>query len=108
MQSQKGKSKEVTLPSIKTTRSTTLFSADQVITPCLSNNFEVPSVKSYDGKRDLANHIENFQTHPSFYNLPDEVACQVFPLTLKGEAREWFNGLNSLNSFNAVKHQFPD
>jgi hypothetical protein len=25
---------------------------------------------------------------------------------LKGEAREWFNGLNPFNSFSAIKHQF--
>jgi hypothetical protein len=106
IQSQKGKSKEVTLPRIKTTRSTTLFCTSQVITPRLSDNFEVPSVQSYDGREDPANHIENLQTHPSFYNLPDEVACQVFPLTLKGEAREWFQGLKSSNSFSYIKHQF--
>jgi hypothetical protein len=82
--------------------------ANQVITPRFSDSFEFPSVKSYDGRGDPANHIENFQTHPSFYNLPDVVACQVFPLTLKGEAQKWFNGLNPFNSFGAIKHQFLD
>jgi hypothetical protein len=86
MQGHKGKSKGVTPPSTK--RKMTPLCANQVITPRLSNSFEFPSVKSYDGRGDPANHIENFQTYPSFYNLPDEVACQVFPLTLKGEARE--------------------
>jgi hypothetical protein len=85
---------------------TTPLCADQVTTPRFSDNSEFPPVKSYDGRGDFANHIENFQTHPSFYNLLDEVACQVFPLTLKGEAREWFNGLNPFNSFSAIKHQF--
>jgi hypothetical protein len=92
MQGQKGKSKEVTPPNAKTRRNTTPLCADQVITPRLSDNFEIPLVKSFDGRGDLANHIENFHTHPSLYNLPDEVACQVFPLTLKGKAQEWFNG----------------
>jgi hypothetical protein len=104
MQGQKEKSKGVTPPSTK--RKMTPLCADQVITPRLSDNFEFPSVKSYDGRGDPANHIENFKTHPSFYNLSDEVAYQVFPLTLKGEAREWINGLNPFNSFSAVKHQF--
>jgi hypothetical protein len=60
------------------------------------------------GKGDPVKHLENFQTHPSSYNLSDEVACQVFPLTLKGEAREWFNGLNPFTSFKAMKCQFLD
>jgi hypothetical protein len=63
-------------------------------------------IKSYDGRGDPVNHIKNFQTHPSLYNLPDEVACQVFPLTLEGKAREWFNGLSPSTSFNTIKHQF--
>jgi hypothetical protein len=104
MQSQKGKSKEMTPPSTK--RKTNPLCANQVITPRFSNNSEFPLIKSYDGKGDPVNHIENFQTHLSFYNLPDEVACQVFPLTLKGKAREWFNGLNPFTSFSAIKHQF--
>jgi hypothetical protein len=103
-QGQKGKSKEVTPSSTK--RKTTPLCANQVTNPRFSNNSEFPPIKSYDGIGDPANHIENFQTHPSFYNLPDEVACQVFPLTLKGEAREWFNGLNLFTSFSTIKHQF--
>jgi hypothetical protein len=60
MQGQKGKSKEVTPPNAKTRRNTTLLCADQVITPRLSDNFEIPLLKSYDGRGDPANHIENF------------------------------------------------
>jgi hypothetical protein len=104
MQSQKGKSKEMTPPDTK--RKTTPLGTDQVTTPYFFNNSKFPPIKSYDGRGNPTNHIENFKTHPSFYNLPDEVACQVFPLTLKGEAREWFNGLNPFTSFNAIKHQF--
>jgi hypothetical protein len=81
---------------------------NQVTTPRFFNNYECPPIESYDGRGDPANHLENFQTHPSSYNLPDEVACQVFPLTLKGEARDWFNGLNSFTSFKAIKRQFLD
>jgi hypothetical protein len=82
----KGKSKETTLPSTK--RTTNPFCVDQVTTPHFSNNSEFPLIKSYDGRGDPVNHIKNFQNHPSLYNLPDEVACQVFPLTLEGEALE--------------------
>jgi hypothetical protein len=104
MQDQKGKSKDVTPPSTK--RKIAPLCTNQVTTPHIFNNSECPPIKSYDGRGDPANHLENFQTHPSFYNLPDEGACQVFPLTLKGEAREWCNGLNPFTSFNTIKHQF--
>jgi hypothetical protein len=90
-----------------TKRKAALLRADQVIAPG-SFNPECSPIDSYDGKGDPANHLENFQTHPSSYNLPDEVACQVFPLTLKGEAREWFNGLNPFTSSEAMKRQYLD
>ena len=81
---------------------------NQVINPLFFDKFIIPMINSYDGKGDPSNHVENFQTHPSFYNLPDEVACQVFPLTLKEEAWEWFDNLDSIDSFSTVKHQFLD
>jgi hypothetical protein len=94
----------VTPPNTK--KATNPLCADQVTTPHFSNNSEFPLIKSYDGRGDPVSHIKNFQTHPSLYNLSDEVACQVFPLTLEGEAREWFNGLSPSISFSAIKHQF--
>jgi hypothetical protein len=81
---------------------------NQVLNPPCSDNFRVPPISSYDGKGDPIIHVEDFQTHPSFYNILDEVACQVFPLTLKEEAREWFDGLESVDSFSAIKRQFLD
>jgi hypothetical protein len=77
--------------------------ASQITTSSLPGNFKIHPISDYDGKGDPTTHIEDFQTHPSFYNLPDEIACRVFPLTLKEEAREWFEGLESVNSFNAIK-----
>jgi hypothetical protein len=56
----------------------------------------------------LCIYIEDFQTHHSFYNIPDETACQVFPLTLKEEACEWFDSLESIDSFSTIKRQFLD
>jgi hypothetical protein len=102
--SQKGKGKEVTPPITK--KAIKPLCADQVTTPHFSNNSEFPLIKSYDGRGDPANHIDNFQTHSSLYNLPGEVACQIFPLTLEGKAREWFNGLSPCTNFSTIKHQF--
>jgi hypothetical protein len=69
----KGKSKEVTPPIAK--KAIKPLCADQVTTPHFSSNSEFPLIKSYDGRGDPANHIHNFQTHPSLCNLLSEVAC---------------------------------
>jgi hypothetical protein len=63
-------------------------------------------IKSYDGRGNPANHIDKFQTHPSLRNLPSEIACHIFPLTLEGRAREWFNSLSPCTNFSTIKHQF--
>jgi hypothetical protein len=79
---------------------------DQVTTPYFSSNSQLPLIQSYDGRGNPANHIDKFQTHPSLCNLPSEIACHIFPLTLKGKAREWFNSLSPCTSFSTLKHQF--
>ena len=40
--------------------------------------------------------------------VPDEIMCRAFPITLKGEARIWFNKLtsNSINTFKELSTQF--
>jgi hypothetical protein len=63
-------------------------------------------IKSYDGRGNPASHIDNFQTHPSLRNLPSEISCHIFPLTLEGKAREWFNSLSPCTNFSTIKHQF--
>jgi hypothetical protein len=79
---------------------------DQVTTPHFSSNSKLPLIKSYDGRGNPASHINNFQTHPSLCNLPSEIACHIFPLTLEGKAREWFNSLSPCTNFSTIKHQF--
>jgi hypothetical protein len=102
--SQKGESKEVTPPFGK--KATKPPYADQVTTPHFSSNSQLPLIKSYDGRGNPASHIDKFQTHPSLCNLPSEIACHIFPLTLEGKAREWFNSLSPCTNFSTIKHQF--
>ena len=108
MQNQKGKGNETTYPITEKRGNAGSPRTNQVLNPPLSDRFRIPPISSYDGKEDPFIHIEDFQTHPSFYNLSDGVACQVFPLTLREEAREWFDNLDSIDSFNTIKHQFLD
>jgi hypothetical protein len=72
------------------------------------DNFKIPLISSYNGKGDPIIHIENFQTHHFFYNIPHETTRQVLSLTLIGEACEWFDGLEFVDSFSAIKCQFLD
>jgi hypothetical protein len=100
----KGESEEVTPPFGKEAKETPY--ADQVTIPHFSSNSQLPLIKSYDGRGNPASHIDKFQTHPSLCNLPGEIACHIFPLTLEGKAREWFNSLSPCTNFSTIKHQF--
>jgi hypothetical protein len=111
VQDRKEKGKEMFLPIKKENESLSNTNppyANQVMKSPFPDNFKIPSINSYNGKGDPIIHIENFQTHPSFYNIPDETARQVFPLNLKREAREWFDGLEFTDSFSTIKCQFLD
>ena len=74
----------------------------------LPNNFKVPWMNNYDGRRNPTAYIDSLQAHPFLRSIPDEIACRIFPLTLKGEACEWFNSLDSesINDFSTLERQF--
>jgi hypothetical protein len=59
----------------------------------LSEKFKVLQIQSYDGTGDPVKHIENFWVHLNLHSTPDEVACRAFPLTLTGNAQDWFRRL---------------
>ena len=52
----------------------------------LPSKFKMPSLDSYDGARDLFDHIATFKTTMHLQGVPDEIMCRVFPTTLKGPA----------------------
>jgi hypothetical protein len=54
----------------------------------LPEKFKVPQILSYTGDGDPLDHLENFRAHLDLHGTPDEVACQAFPLTLSGNARD--------------------
>jgi hypothetical protein len=59
----------------------------------LPKKFKVPQILSYAGDGDPLDHLENFRAHLDLHGTPDEVACRAFPLTLSGNARDWFRKL---------------
>ena len=50
----------------------------------LPSKFKMPSLNSYDGTRDLCDHITTFKTTMHLQRVPDEIMCRAFPTTLKG------------------------
>ncbi|XP_059446479.1 uncharacterized protein LOC132178030 [Corylus avellana] len=74
----------------------------------LPDKFKVPRVDKYDGSGDPSDHMESFRAHIILHDTPDEIACQAFPLTLKGIAKEWFGGSSpkSVDNFHSLGRQF--
>ncbi|XP_059428602.1 uncharacterized protein LOC132162383 [Corylus avellana] len=74
----------------------------------MPGNFKVPWVGEYDRSGDPSDHKESFRAHIILHETPDEIACQAFPLTLKGVAKEWFGSLSpkSVDSFDYLGQQF--
>ena len=64
----------------------------------LPQKFRTPQIESYDGVKDLLDHLETFKTLMHLQGVPDEIMCRAFPTTLKGPARIWFSRLTSNSS----------
>ena len=67
----------------------------------LPSKFEMPTLDSYDGMRDLCDHIATIKMTMHLQGVPDEIMCRVFPTMLKGLARVWLGKLppNTITSF---------
>ena len=74
----------------------------------LPPKFRMPQVETYDGSKDLLNHLESFKALMHLQGVADEIICRAFPTTLKGSARIWFSRLtpNSINIFKELSAQF--
>jgi hypothetical protein len=59
----------------------------------LPEKFKVPQIMSYAGDGDPLDHLENFRAHLDLHVTSDEVASWTFPLTLSGNAQDWFRRL---------------
>ena len=70
----------------------------------LLHKFRMPQIDSYDGVKDLLDHLETFKTLMHLQGVVDEIMCKAFPMTLKGAARIWFSRLtpNSISTFKEL------
>ena len=64
----------------------------------LPQKFRMPQIESYDGVKDLLDHLETLNSLMHLQGVPDEIMCRAFPTMLKGLARIWFSRLTSNSS----------
>ena len=72
------------------------------------HKFCMPQIDSYDGVKDLLDHLETFKTLMHLQEVVDGIICRAFPTTLKGAVRIWFSRLtpNSVSTFKEFSAQF--
>lgn len=82
--------------------------AAQVTSCSLSPTFRMPQVETYDGLKDLLDHLESFKTPIQMQGVPNEIMCKAFPTMLKGLARVWFSKItpNSILTFKELSGHF--
>jgi hypothetical protein len=82
--------------------------ADRVASFRLPEKFKVPDIKTYTGQEDPVEHLDNYCAHLELQGTPDEVACRAFPLTLSGNARDWYRRLppKSIQNFDEFGKMF--
>ncbi|XP_021623825.1 uncharacterized protein LOC110623204 [Manihot esculenta] len=63
---------------------------------------------AYDEVRNPQEHILNYKMFMELQTLSDALMCKVFPITLTGPARAWFNSLKagSIKSFGDLANIF--
>ena len=74
----------------------------------LPAKFRMPQVEPYDESKDRLDHLELFKTLMYLQGVLDEIMCRVFPITLKGPVRVWFNKLmlNIVSTFKELSGHF--
>jgi hypothetical protein len=73
---------------------------EEVANICLPEKFKIPEIPFYTGLEDPVEHLDNFRAHMDLHRTPEMVACRAFPLTLSGNARDWFRKLSP----NSIRH----
>ena len=70
--------------------------------------FHMPQVETYDGSRDLLDHLESFKAFKHLQGVLDEIMYRAFPTTIKGLAKVWFNKLtpNTVSTFKELSKHF--
>ncbi|KAL2512316.1 Uncharacterized protein Adt_17916 [Abeliophyllum distichum] len=80
---------------------------EDVMTAPLPPKFKEPT-REFDGTGDPIDHIRTFQDRVRLHGWPDAIACRAFSITLRKDAREWFDTLppRSISSFADFTNKF--
>ncbi|KAL2505744.1 Uncharacterized protein Adt_21365 [Abeliophyllum distichum] len=80
---------------------------EEVMNVPLSQKFKEPTGE-FDGTTNPIDHIRTFQDRVRLHGWPDAIACRAFPMTLRKDAKEWFDMLppRSISSFADFASKF--
>ncbi|KAL2526515.1 Uncharacterized protein Adt_11569 [Abeliophyllum distichum] len=80
---------------------------EEVMNVALPPKFKEPT-GDFDSTIDLIDHLRLFQDRVRLYSWPDAIAYRAFPMTMRKDAREWFNILpsRSISSFSDFANKF--
>ncbi|KAK8914254.1 hypothetical protein KSP39_PZI024508 [Platanthera zijinensis] len=72
------------------------------------SGFEFLYIEKFDETSDSLMHVRHYVAIMHIRGAADELLCQVFPVTLKGQARAWFHSLDEgmINNFEELAHLF--
>ncbi|GKU97770.1 hypothetical protein SLEP1_g10862 [Rubroshorea leprosula] len=70
--------------------------------------FRIPQLETYDGTKDLDDHLHAFYSCMQAQNASDALMCKIFPSTRRGNARTWYYSLplRSINSYTEMESAF--
>ena len=80
----------------------------RVLECLMPSKFRLPQLKSFDGLKDLLDHLNTFKTTLGLQQPLDEIHCHFIPTILKGASRVWFSKLptSSIDSFEQLGNSF--
>ena len=63
--------------------------------------FRIPQIETFDGMKDLIDHLNTYKNQMELHGYQDPIRCRAFAIMLKGPALAWFNRLppSSISSF---------
>ncbi|GKV04476.1 hypothetical protein SLEP1_g16631 [Rubroshorea leprosula] len=72
------------------------------------DGFKIPQLETYDGTKDLDDHLHAFYSCMQAQNASDALMCKIFPSTLRGNARTWYYSLppRSISSYTEMASAF--
>lgn len=81
---------------------------DEIMKEPPPQGFVYNSTSMYDGTTNPNDHLKYFNTIASMGEVSDAYKCRLFPSTLNGEGKDWFNDLprNSITCFKDLALKF--